>query len=361
MIENDDSLRLADAVAIANDRSAPLCIQGSGSKRFLGCPGEGSILSLADHRGIVEYRPEELYLTARCGTPISDIKGVLHQYQQRLPFDPPEFEGKATFGGAVAAGLAGPGRPWNGAVRDSMLGVVVVNGLGESLTFGGQVMKNVAGYDVTRLMAGAFGTLGVLLEASVKVLPEPELEIDCIFHLEREEALQKVIEFARSALPLSATCHVGGSLHVRFSGNAQGVNEALNDTAMEGRHSAQQFWNSLRDHSHEFFRQPTQLPLWRFSLPPAAPYPIIPAPFEADWLTEWAGAQRWLRSDAPGELLIELAALGGGYAECYFPQAESAEYSYVNLSPTMTKYHQRLKQVFDPNGVLNPHRISQTF
>jgi len=361
VLENDDSTRLLDAIAIANDRATPLCIQGSGSKTFLGPAIEGSLLSTVEHRGVLDYRPEELYLTARCGTPIADIRNLLRQQRQRLAFDPPEFEGLATFGGVLAAGLAGPGRPWYGAVRDSLLGVVIINGLGDRLSFGGQVMKNVAGYDVTRLMAGSFGTLGVLLEATIRVAPVPDMELDCEFELSRQEALDKVIELSRSALPVTATCHRGGSLSVRFSGNSQAVNAAVNSLGVDCAPSRVLFWNSIRDHSHDFFRPHPGQNLYRFSLPPAAGFPVLEALNSSDWLTEWGGSQRWLWSDAPGSIVFHAAQALGGYAHQFFSSNEENIRQFSRLTPAMTRYHQRLKQAFDPSGILNPHRLSTEF
>ena len=206
-----------------------------------------------------------------------------------MAFDPPTFAGDGSLGGAVAAGLSGPGRPWYGAVRDAVLGVTLINGHAQRLKFGGTVMKNVAGYDVSRLMAGAFGTLGVLLDVSIKVMPRPQFESTRAFALDRDAAHASVVAWARSALPLSATCHAAGVLHVRLSGTEKGVRGAVAQLGGDEVSHASEFWDSVRDQTHAFFRGG---PCYRVALPPAAAYPAL----DGEWLTEWAGAQRWFKA-----------------------------------------------------------------
>jgi glycolate oxidase FAD binding subunit len=344
--ERDESERLVSAVASAVASATPIYIGGRGSKRQLGPEGEGALLSVADHVGVLEYRPEELVLTARAGTELTVIRKLLTDRGQMLPCDPPTFGGDGTLGGAVAVGLAGPGRPWHGSVRDVVLGVEMVNGLGERLNFGGQVVKNVAGYDVSRLMAGAFGTLGLMLSVSVKVLPAPVHSRTVVFEMRREAALARVIELARSSEPITATCHTDDWLYVRLSGPEDSVESAAARLGGERDKAADVMWHSLRDQALPFF---LGRPLWRLILPPAAPYPEL----AGEWLTEWAGGQRWLVTDAPVQSVREAALALGGFATLFDASADALQ----PLDAHTQKYHQRLKTAFDPHGIFNRHRM----
>lgn len=262
--ERDDTQRLRESVAAAVAKRQPLAVCGRGSKTFLGPVVAGNMLGTAEHCGGVDYRPDELVITARAGTPLAHIKRLLATQSQMLPFDPPLFRGEGSLGGAVAAGLSGPQRPWFGSVRDAVLGVRLINGQAEVLTFGGQVMKNVAGYDVARLMTGAFGTLGVLLQVSIKVLPQPQREITLVFDLDRDDALARVVAWGRQSIPLSATCHVDNTLHVRLSGTEQGISSAARALGGTVLPHAATFWDTLRDHAQPFF---TEALCWRIALP----------------------------------------------------------------------------------------------
>ncbi len=345
--DRDDSERLLSAVLSAVASEQPLAICGRGSKTFLAPNAIGDMLTVADHCGIVDYRPDELVLTARSGTPLTEIRRLLASQQQMMAFDPPTFAGDGTLGGAVAAGLSGPGRPWYGALRDAVLGVKLINGRGERLTFGGQVMKNVAGYDASRLMVGAFGTLGVLLDVSVKVMPCPQFESTRAFAMERDPALANVIEWARSPIPLSATCYVDGVLYARLSGTENGVRAAAGQIGGEEFAYAAEFWDSLRDQNHRFFRSGH---LYRIALPCAAAYPDV----AGAWLTEWGGAQRWLETDSPRESLqVAVRRLGGHVTEP--GQSSNAQL----LDKGALKYYRRLKDAFDPKAIFNRGRLFQ--
>lgn len=345
--DRDDSERLLAAVATAVANDKPLAIYGRGSKTFLGPSTIGDMLAVGDHCGVVDYRHDELVLTARSGTPLIELRRILASRQQMMAFDPPTFVGDGSLGGAVATGLSGPGRPWYGAVRDAVLGVTLINGRAERLKFGGQVMKNVAGYDVSRLMAGAFGTLGVLLDVSIKVLPRPQYESTRVFAIDRDAAHTNVMAWARTPLPLSATCHVDGVLHVRLSGTEKGVRAAAATIGGEELAHAAEFWDSLRDQTHRFFAGGR---CYRVALPPAARYPVL----EGAWLTEWGGAQRWLRSDATRET-VDLAArrLGGYATEFREPSTPQP------LDKGALKYYRRLKDAFDPKAIFNRGRLFQ--
>ncbi|HUP28647.1 MAG TPA: glycolate oxidase subunit GlcE, partial [Usitatibacter sp.] len=222
---------LCHRVAQSAERKEPLRIRGGGTKDFYGGKASGDVVEISPYAGIVAYEPKELVLTVRAGTPVADVEAALDAQRQMLPFEPPRFEagtatGRATIGGTVAAGLSGPRRPYAGAVRDFVLGTRIVNGKGEDLTFGGRVIKNVAGYDVSRLMAGAFGTLGVITEISFKVLPRPAAESTLAFEMDEAEAIGSVNRWAGQPLPLSATAWQEGRLRVRLSGAQAAVDAA---------------------------------------------------------------------------------------------------------------------------------------
>ncbi len=344
---------LIDQVRQAHASRAPLCIQGGGSKAFYGRARLGEPLDVSGYSGDIRYEPSELVLTARAGTKLAEIEALLAANNQMLPFEPPHFSPDATLGGMVAAGLSGPRRPWGGSVRDAVLGVKLLNGRGEVLRLGGQVMKNVAGYDLSRLMVGAQGTLGVLLEVSVKVLPRPAEERTLVFELDAATAAARQIEWGRAPLPLSATLHHAGQLHVRLSGSAEGVRAAR--LAMGGEvvrsHAGaweRDVWHAAREQTLPFFQ--TKAPLWRVSLPAAAPA----LPGEA--LTEWGGALRWIATDAPAETLRRQAAERGGHATL-FRNHDGAGAVFHPLPAAMLALHQRVKLALDPHGLFNPGRL----
>jgi glycolate oxidase FAD binding subunit len=345
---------LQDAVATARARGDSLCITGSGSKAFLAAGEEhgprafaGQQLSTLEHRGVIDYRPEELVITVRAGTPLGEVESVLAEAGQYLPFEPPRFRGGGTLGGAVAAGLSGPGRPWRGAVRDAVLGVELVNGLGERLRFGGQVMKNVAGYDLSRLQAGAFGTLGLLLSVSLKVLPRPAAERTLTFSVDAPRALAQCRAWMRTAYPISAACHHDGLLRLRLSGAQAAIDWATSELGGEIDPAGATFWTALRDQTHEFFRSGD--PLWRASLPPAAAAPV------EDCLVNWAGAERWWRGSVDDVAAPEFAIQAG--AEGGTARRFDGRYGTFGAEGPAARYAARLRAAFDPDGVLNPHLV----
>ncbi|MDP2432954.1 MAG: glycolate oxidase subunit GlcE [Pseudomonadota bacterium] len=340
--------QLIDRVRQALTDRAPLRIQGGGSKAFYGRACLGEPLDVSGHAGDIRYEPSELVLTARAGTKLSEIEALLAANNQMLPFEPPHFSPGATLGGMVAAGLSGPRRPWGGSVRDAVLGVKLLNGRGEVLRLGGQVMKNVAGYDLSRLMVGALGTLGVLLEVSVKVLPRPAEERTLVFELDAATAAARQIEWGRKPLPLSATLYHAGRLYARLSGSAQGVQAAR--AAMGGEESDNALWAEAREQTLRFFQ--TQAPLWRFSLPAAAPA----LPGEA--LIEWGGALRWIATDEPAEAIRRQAAERGGHATL-FRNHDGTGAVFHPLPAAMLALHQRVKLALDPHGLFNPGRLYQ--
>ncbi|GMQ87760.1 MAG: glycolate oxidase subunit GlcE [Gammaproteobacteria bacterium] len=328
----------------------PLCIRGGNSKAFYGRTVEGETLDTRRHCGVLEYEPSELVIRARAGTPLAEVEKLLDQQQQMLAFEPPHFSPDSTLGGAVATGLSGSRRPFSGSARDAVLGVGLVNGKGESLNFGGQVMKNVAGYDLSRLMAGALGTLGLLTDISLKVLPKPEKEYILKQVCTQPEALLRFSDWMAKPLPLSAACWHDDHLYLRLSGTEAGIRHAqhqLGDTMLEQDPS---WWTRLRDHRLEFFQR--NEPLWRLSVPPATP----PLAIAGDWLIDWAGGQRWLYSNESTDTIRHIAGSVGGHATLFRNTDHSGDIFHP-LPTSLFKLQQRLKQAFDPAGILNPGRL----
>ena len=332
----DDAPALVAAVQESVAAGTPLAIAGHGSKAFLGKAGANAVLSTSGHVGIIDYRPSELVVTARAGTPLVELADALAAEGQMLPFDPPRFGGKGTLGGAIAAGLAGPSRPWLGGVRDAVLGVEIVNGLGERLRFGGSVIKNVAGYDVSRLMVGARGTLGVILSASVRVLPLPDMEQTVAVDCDAAEAGRRTTAWLREPLPITATCFVGGRLRARLAGHEAAVQAAAAALEMQPVEANPTFWNDVRDHAHVFFAGAERLD--RLTLPRGEACP------HDDALIEWGGCQAWLRRPAE-------APAGSTVARFRGPDSAA---SASRASPALQKYQRRIKDAFDPQNLLNP-------
>ncbi|SHE28379.1 glycolate oxidase FAD binding subunit [Modicisalibacter ilicicola DSM 19980] len=343
---------LCEQVRRANADKTPLRIEGGGTKGFYGRPVEGETLTLAEHRGITHYDPVELVVSVRAGTPLAELEAALDAEHQQLGCEPPHFGDNATVGGMIASGLSGPRRPWAGAVRDFVLGTRLITHEGKHLRFGGEVMKNVAGYDLSRLMVGAQGTLGVVTEVSLKVLPKPTATHGLRLELPLEKALQRFAEWGRHPLPITAAAYHEGALHLRLEGGTSSVKatrERLGGDDLEA-----QFWEALREQRLAFFDKGDPRPLWRLSLPNNTP----PLAVDGDTLYDWAGAQRWLRSDSDADTLRDVVGRAGGHATCLTPG--SAE-PFTPLSAVVAKYHRRLKAQLDPNGIFNPGRLYPEF
>jgi glycolate oxidase FAD binding subunit len=349
MPEQDISLQIQERVTQARQTGTALCIRGGGSKDFYGRKPVGERLELSAHRGIVSYEPTELVITARAGTTLQELEQTLAEAGQLLPFEPPHFGSGATLGGTIACNLSGPRRGYTGAARDFVLGTRLINGSSEILSFGGEVMKNVAGYDVSRLMCGAMGTLGILLEISLKVLPAPKSEITLMIETDLPNALETIHDWTQKPYPITATCYDGDSLFVRLSGGERAVEAARNIMGGEILLEADNFWRRLREHEHGFF-DPGK-PLWRLSV--ASDTPLIDLP--GKWLYEWGGAQRWLISDASSARIRDAAVSAGGHATYY--RGNDREQVFQPLSQSMAFIHKRLKHAFDPEGLFNPGRI----
>ncbi len=348
--------RWQEQIRVSAQRRVGLRIRGGGSKEFYGEAPRGELFDTRDYAGIVDYEPTELVITARAGTPLADIEQTMADAGQMLAFEPPHFAPGATLGGAVAAGLAGPRRPYAGAVRDLVLGVRMIDGRGDDLAFGGRVMKNVAGFDVSRLMTGSLGTLGVIAEVSLKCLPRPASETTRAFELSADEAIRRVNEWGAQPVPLSATCFARGRLWIRFSGAVPAVAAAASKLGGDAVADDSAFWRSVRDHAHPHFAAARQrsAALWRLSVKSTAPF----ADLGGEQLIEWGGALRWLEAGPRSEpsRLRAWAKEFGGHATLFRGTDKSAGVFHP-LDPTTLAIHQRLKAQFDPCGILNPGRM----
>ena len=343
--------RIADCAA----RKAPLRIRGGGTKDFYGADSPGEACDVGAYSGIVAYEPKELVLTVRAGTPLAEVEAALAAERQMLPFEPPHFSpstdaSRATIGGVVATGLSGPRRPYAGAVRDFVLGTRIVNGKGEDLSFGGRVIKNVAGYDVSRLMAGALGTLGVITEISFKVLPRPPVESTLAFELTEADAIVSANQWAGQPLPLSATAWQDGVLRVRLSGAETAVAAARARLGGEEVTGADGYWRDLREHRLPFFAPGR--PLWRLSVPQTAQ----PLEVGQPQLIEWGGGLRWVSGELDALAVRSTVERAGGHATL-FRGGDKSVGVFHPLKPAIAKIHRRLKAAFDPAGILNPGRM----
>ncbi|MFS2213002.1 glycolate oxidase subunit GlcE [Telluria sp. Tellsp104] len=332
----------------------PLRIRGGGTKDWYGQRLEGDILDTRDYTGIVDYEPTELVITARCGTPLAGIEAALAERGQMLAFEPPHFGAGATLGGAIASGLSGPRRANAGAVRDFVLGCKLLDGKGDVLSFGGQVMKNVAGYDVSRLLAGSLGTLGLLLEVSIKVLPRAPREATLVFEGVNEvDAIRNLNEWGGQALPVSASCWHDGVLALRLSGANAAVDNAIRTLGGDVMPDCARFWASVREQQHPFFAG--DMPLWRLSVPSTVGAIVLGSP----QLIEWGGAQRWLRAPgdaATAERIRAVVAACGGHATL-FRGGDKSVGVFQPLAPAIARIHERMKAGFDPAGIFNPGRM----
>lgn len=349
MPDFDASEALLEQVKQARENATPLRIQGGNTKAFLGREVAGEILDTRAHCGIVSYDPTELVISVRAGTPLSELFAALDAKRQMLPCEPPSFGEGATVGGMIAAGLSGPRRPWSGSVRDFVLGTRVISGLGTHLRFGGEVMKNVAGYDLSRLMVGSYGCLGVLTEVSLKVLPKPRQCLSISLDIDCAHALANLAQWGQQPLPISAASHDGQRLYLRLEGGEGSVTAAHQRLGGEPLDSG--YWADLNEQRLDFFNE--GLPLWRLSLPNN----LGPLDLPGEQLIDWGGAQRWLKSAADN---IQSRALElGGHATCFSHGV--SETPFQPLAPALLRYHRQLKAQLDPQGLFNPGRMYAEF
>lgn len=345
----DISQALQERVTDAIKHNTALKIVGGNSKAFYGRETTGEQLDVSGHSGILNYEPTELVATVRAGTRVSELEAALTAQGQMLPFEPPHLGETATIGGTVATNLSGPRRPFAGAVRDHVLGVKIINGKGEILHFGGEVMKNVAGYDLSRLMAGAMGTLGVLLEVSFKVIPVAEKELTLYRNCSIETAITTMNDWANRPYPISAGVFDGENLYIRFSGSANAVEAARKKFGGDELANGADFWQRIREQQHAFFDGDT--PLWRLSVAPASNYIQLPG----KTLIDWGGAQRWYKGEAEADSIRQAAMKCGGHALMF--RGGDRQQVFQTLDPVVMRLHKNLKQAMDPNQIFNPGRI----
>lgn len=351
----DDLQRLREAVLAGT----PLRITGHGSKDFYGEAPVGEPLSTLALNGVTAYEPSELFISVLAGTPVFDVEALLAQQRQRFAFEPPRFGGKGTIGGMVAAGLSGPARAALGSVRDHLLGAVVINGAGELLSFGGTVMKNVAGFDVSRVLAGSMGQLGLITEVTLKVMPLPAAVTTLRFEFDQAAALMAMNRWGGEPLPIEASAWWDGALLLRLAGAQAAVEAACAKLGGDviPPELAGAFWLGLRDQSDEFFVGAERAVaggarLWRLSLPSTAPALSL----HGEQLIEWGGAQRWVVTPMPPAGVREAAAAAGGHATLFRAQDKGCGV-FAPLGTSLAAIHRRLKASFDPHGVFNPGRL----
>jgi glycolate oxidase FAD binding subunit len=346
---------LVEQVREAAAARRALRIRGGGTKDFYGRELRGEILDTRSLAGILAYSPSELVVTARAGTLLADLEARLASSGQFLPFEPPQFSGGTTLGGVVACGLSGPARQARGGLRDFVLGAQLLDGRGQVLRFGGQVMKNVAGFDVARTLAGSLGTLGVILEVSLKVLPRPQTSATHCFALEEAAALERVTGWAGRPLPISATAWSAGTLAVRLSGSLAPVRAAAASLGGEvlAPTQADALWADVRDQRAAAFGAPG--PLWRITLPAGRP----PLELARTQCFEWGGTLRWLTSDLPGTVIRAASAQLGGHATLFraSPEDKARSGVFTRRSASVAAIEGRLKAAFDPQGIFNQGRV----
>lgn len=347
----DCSAQLLEQVQIAISGRTPLRIAGGNSKQFMGRQATGELLSTAPHSGIVEYEPTELVITARSGTTIKELNTTLSGHAQCLGCEPPE-SGGATIGGALACNQSGPARPWLGSIRDHVLGIRLINGRGEQLRFGGRVMKNVAGYDVSRLQAGAMGTLGVMTEVTLRVFPKPEQQATVVLNMDAQKAIQLMNAESGRGGPLSGACWVDGQLYMRYSGCESAVHSRAWELGGATPGDGAAFWLALREQQLDFFQR--GVPLWRLSSRSASAH----CDQESQWLIDWGGSQRWQYAEADLATQESVADELGGQATLYRGGKREDEV-FHSRTKLQKQLHLRVKQAFDPLGLFNPGRLYQ--
>ncbi len=360
----DQTEQLLSRVQMAYRERKPLAIQGNGSKLFLIHSLSGQPVSSAFHRGIINYMPSELTVTVRSGTLLSELKKVLAEKGQMLPFEPPAFADNATIGGTIAAGLSGSSRPFSGSVRDFVLGCKVINGRGELMQFGGEVMKNVAGYDLSRLLTGSYGSLGLILEVSLKLLPLAPKVKSLSFTVQSNNFTHKVRELYMAGHPITAACYLDDRSYIRIAGSAEGVNssfQAMSENLEQQSNPPEEinnsFWTSLDEQQLSFFDH--SQPLWRISLPPWTADNFEQYMSRGDrQLIDWGGAQRWFYSNQNADEIRHYAKLQGGHAQLFRANTLSHDEliripKQQPLTVQMMKIQQQIKAAMDPHKLFN--------
>jgi glycolate oxidase FAD binding subunit len=353
-----------DTIREARAQGQSIRIEGHGSKAFYGPPpsDESRLLSTQGHQGIVDYDPTELVVVAKSGTPITELEQTLDASGQMLAFEPPRFNGQGTVGGMMATGLSGPRRMSAGAAKDFVLGMTVLDAQATPLRYGGTVMKNVAGYDLSRLNTGAMGTMGLIVDVSLKVLPKPPADETLVFEMSAQDSIDTANRWAGQPLPMVATVWRDGRFYIRLAGAVAAVTAAIQKLGGEqlSQASAHSLWQGLRDHADNFFKLNPANPavaLWRLSVPSVAP---LSNQFAEPQLIEWGGALRWIQTDAPADRIRQIARAAGGHATLFrsvLPETRRSQGVFSEISPALMKIHQRLKREIDPDTLFNPGRL----
>jgi glycolate oxidase FAD binding subunit len=353
----DISKNIQNIISEAAQNKQPLQIIGNNTRAFFGRHSRqenSTELHLADHHGILDYQPSELTITARAGTPVNEIIDLLAEHKQMLAFEPPCFDNRATFGGCIATALAGPRRPWTGSVRDYLIGTRILTGDAREIRLGGKVMKNVAGYDLFRPMAGALGTLGVMLDITVKLLPQTEHEISFSMPSDHGNMQRLLRDWRSRSLPLSAASFYQGQLFIRLSGSASSVDVAIKQLPSDRNEITNDYWQKLNEQQLSFFNDDS--PLYRLVVPANAAYDT----FSGECLADWGGALRWVKTSLSFEQVQGHAAALGGTAALYRHKSQDEEV-FCPLPDSLLELHKRIKKVMDPAGILNPGRLYRDF
>ena len=345
---------IASRVMSACQQGQALQILSGNTKSFYGRSIQATPLSLARHSGVTEYEPSELYITARSGTPLNEVERVIEKENQILPCEPPHFGAAATIGGMVAAGLSGPRRASSGAIRDCILGAEIINGKGEYLRFGGKVMKNVAGYDASRLMCGSLGTLGILMSVTLRLLPSPQCEQTVVVSLNAADAIQKMNAWAHTPMPITATFHDGKDLYIRLAGTPSTINRCADELRGETIDWSDEFWMNVKEQANDVFL--AHEPIWRILVPPCTG----PLELPGACAMEWNGALRWYATNAKAPVVRNIVEQVGGHANLFRNQSHEHQVFHP-LPAALLEIHQKLKRAFDPEGILNPGKMYPEF
>jgi glycolate oxidase FAD binding subunit len=339
--------QIQEQIRQAYSEGKTLAIRGGGTKGFWVSPKADAVLNLQGYAGILDYQPSELVVTVRAGTPLQQVESLLDSHQQMLAFEPPRFGFSATVGGTLACGLSGPRRANAGSARDHVLGVRILDGTGRDVKFGGQVIKNVAGFDVSRLMVGALGSLGVITEVSLRVVPKPPCEVTLEQAMSEVQAIETLNLWGGKPYPISASSYQSGRLRIRLSGSEMAVRSAQKVLGGEEISDGTLWWQSLREQTASCFE--LDKPLWRLSVASHAP----PLKLSGQMLVEWNGALRWVATDHAPAQLQKAAKDAGGHATLFRGGKPEAP-CLAPLEPALQTIHRNLKNLFDPKGVLNP-------
>lgn len=346
---NDNTQLIQEQVQQARQQAYPLSIHGSGSHQFmLADYTESQRIDMTRHQGIIDYQPTELTIRARAGTAVQEIITLLAEQHQQLATDFPVFSPSTTLGGAIAIGHTGSGRPYLGAIRDHILGATMINGQAQISSFGGQVMKNVAGYDVSRLLTASRGTLGVILDLSLKVLPAPKLSLTLVFEMNENQYIETSNAMSGQSLPINASVFIENSMYVRLQGSEAGLKQAQQSIGGEVLSDASVFWQSIQQQTHDFFK--SEQPCWRVIVPATTPKLQLESPHSS--LLDWSGGLRWVKSAQMTQNDITHITNAGGYLESYRNTTPTQPAEIMN--PLQRQMHQKIKHAFDPDNLLNP-------